>query len=316
MKIRIFLILFAFFIMQSVFGQPPEITYPGNIIVDGYVDDESYGSFDIGFTFKFYGTDYTQFYINSNGQLLFGEGSFESTEVSIPDAAAPNNFIAPFWDDLVVDSYGNILYTTIGAAPNRKLMIQYRNMGFYPYPATLGTFQVILYETSNIIQIQYRLIVLPSSERGCGSSATIGIENSTGTAGVQYAFHNSTAVSSELAISFTPIDGSFYSMNSNAVYDGIYLTTNLLLPEPGITNLIAPPQDAVIGSNNTFEWGTASYASSYTLYIGTDPDLLGASSYPAGSNTTYDITGLTLDETYYWGVFAANATGTTWCEIQ
>ena len=51
-------------------------------------------------------------------------------------------------------------------------------------------------------------------------------------------------------------------------------------------------------------------------YVGTDPELIGASSYPVGSNLSHSLTGLTIDATYYWGVFAQNTTGTTWCEIK
>ncbi|MCX6254982.1 MAG: MBG domain-containing protein [Bacteroidia bacterium] len=94
------------------------------------------------------------------------------------------------------------------------------------------------------------------------------------------------------------------------------LTTNLTLPEPGIPLLLSPPQDAVIGSDYSFEWAESAHAASYTLLISHFSDLGGATSYSAGSNLTYDITGLTLDATYYWGVFATNATGTTWCEIE
>lgn len=316
MKSRFLNILAFILICTGAQAQPPETNYLGNVVVSEYIDDGSYGPYNIGFTFSYWGTNYTQFYINSNGQVLFGSGSLESAEAAIPDAAAPNNFIAAFWDDLVVDSYGKILYTTIGASPNRKLVVQFTNMGFYEYPSTLGTFQVILHETSNIIQLQYRLIVLPNSERCRGGSATIGLENASGTAGVQYAYQNPTALSSADAISFTPVAGPSYTINPAAVYDGVYLTVNLFLPEPGITNLIAPPQDAVIGSDYSFEWGASAYAASYKLYISTDPELIGATTYTAEANLSYDITGLTLDETYYWGVFASNATGITWCEIK
>ncbi|MCU0473288.1 MAG: gliding motility-associated C-terminal domain-containing protein, partial [Bacteroidales bacterium] len=54
----------------------------------------------------------------------------------------------------------------------------------------------------------------------------------------------------------------------------------------------------------------------YTLKISTNPNLSGATNYNTGSNLSYDVTGLTLGATYYWGVFATNATGTTWCEIR
>jgi gliding motility-associated-like protein len=316
MKNRIISILVLIILSCRVIAQPTETIYPGNIIVSGFVDDASYGPFNIGFNFNFFGNTYNQFYVNSNGQVLFGAGSFESADVSIPTATLPNNFIAPFWDDLVVDSYGKILYTTIGAAPNRKLIVQFTNMGFFPFPATLGTFSVLLYESSNIVQVQYKLLVLTYSIKAHGSTASIGLENNTGTSGIQYAFHNPTAVNSEQAISFSPIAGPSYSVNSNAIYDGVFLTTNLTLPDPGITNLINPPNDAVIGSSFNFEWESSPNAASYTLYVGTHPELVGATTYNAGANLNYNVTGLLPGNTYYWAVFSKNATATTWCEIK
>ena len=297
-------------------AQPPETTYPGTVIASGYIDDASYGPFNIGFTFNYYGNNYTQFYVNSNGMILFGTGSSESGSVTIPDAALPNNYIAPFWDDLVEDPSGRIMYNTtaIGAAPNRKLVVQFTNMGFYaPPPAILGTFQVILYESSNKIQVQYRLLCDNTNTRTHGGSATIGLENSTGTAGTLYAFHNSTAVNTEQAISFTP-SGPNYIIDNDAIYDGIYLTSNFILPEPGITNQISPAQNAVIGSSQTFNWGAASYATSYTLKISQSSDLGGATTYST-SELSKLVSGLSLDTAYYWSVSSVNATGTTWGQI-
>jgi len=223
--------------------------------------------------------------------------------------------IAAFWDDLVIDPSGNILYTTIGAAPNRKLIVQFRNIGFYSGPVYVGTFSVILYETSNKIQVQYRVIILPSVPLSHGESATIGIENYDGTAGVQYAYHNGAAANTGKAISFTP-SGASYTMNDNALYDGVYLTTNITLPDPGITALTSPTENAIIGTSHTFEWAPSNYAANYSLRISTNSNLSGATLYDAGSNLSYDISGLTEGVTYYWGVFASNATGTTWCEIR
>lgn len=315
MKLKSILIIILLYISINTFTQPSEITYLGNVARSGFVNNGTYGPFNIGFSFTFFGNTYTQFYVSSNGLVLFGAGSTDGTEDPIPTAATPNNFIAAFWDDLTVDATGNILYTTVGAAPNRKLVIQFRNMGFYPFPPFFGTFSTILYETTNNIQVQFRIIVDKSSSRAHGESAVIGLENSDGTAGVQYAYHNPEAISTGKAIQFTP-SGSTYNINPNAIYDGVYLTRNLSLPEPGITLLTAPGKDAIIGSDYNFEWGASSNASSYILLISNYPDLSEPAVYDPGTSLSYNITGLILDTTYYWGVFSTNTTGTTWCEIE
>jgi len=277
MKYRNLLTVFLILLSLGVAAQPPETIYQGTVIRSGYVDDASYGPLNIGFNFTYFGNSYSQFYVSSNGLVLFTADAANSsgTEAAISNSAAPNNFIAAFWDDLIVDGTGKILYTTIGAAPNRKLIIQSGNMGFYGFPAFMGTFAVILYESSNIIQVQYRLIVDNTSTRGHGGSATIGLENSDGTAGVQYAFHDPAAVTTGKAISYTP-SGSTYNLNADAIYEGIYLTTNLTLPEPGIPVLLSPPQNAVIGSDYTFSWSDAGNAASYALLISNSSDLAGS----------------------------------------
>jgi hypothetical protein len=80
--------------------------------------------------------------------------------------------------------------------------------------------------------------------------------------------------------------------------------------------LLSPPQNSVIGSDYTFSWAAAGNVSLYSLLISSSPDLAGATYYSAGTNTSFDVTGLPLETTLYWGVFAQNATGLTWCEIK
>ena len=80
--------------------------------------------------------------------------------------------------------------------------------------------------------------------------------------------------------------------------------------------MLSPPQNAVISSDYTFSWSDAGNTASYALLISTSSNLSGATYYDAGNNLSFDISGLTLGTTYYWGVYATNATGTTWCEIK
>ena len=312
-KLLIILLLLASTI-ESI-AQPVETVLPGTIIKSFYSNNESFGPFDIGFNFTFYGNVYSQFFVSSNGLVMFGSGSTDNSEDPIPTSGTPNNLIAAFWDDLTISNSGKLLYTTIGAAPNRKLIIQGTNMGFYPSPIFMGTFLVILYEGSNKIQVQYRIIIDSSAPRSYGESATIGIENSDGTEGVQYSWHGSSLISTGQAISYTPA-GSTYTVNSDELYDPIVLTSNITLPEPGIPILTSPPHDAIIGTEYDFSWTASDYAASYTLLISQSSDLGGAVSHDVGLDLSYHVTGLSPDQTYYWGVFATNATGTTWCEIK
>jgi hypothetical protein len=159
MKFRFVLILLLILPGYVLKAQPPETTYPGTIVYEGYYDDRSWGPIHMGFNFMYFDHPYNHFYVTSNGLVIFGSGSNDYTEDPIPSPSTPNNFIAAFWDDVVITPSGKILYTTIGAAPNRKCIIQWTNMGFYSSEVLMGTFSVILYETTNEIRIQYRIIV-------------------------------------------------------------------------------------------------------------------------------------------------------------
>ena len=147
-------------------------------------DDSTSGALALGFEFEFYGQRYSQIYVNSNGMVLFGKGSSAYSNAAIPSAAEPNNYIAPLWDDLVPGA-GGVYLATFGVAPERYAVVEWHNV------RTFGgnqdqTFEVVLYEGSNVVALQYLDV---NGERGAGSSATVGIENAAGTAGVQYLYN-------------------------------------------------------------------------------------------------------------------------------
>ncbi len=293
MRSRFILTLGILVFALKVVAQPSETIIEGTVIATGFkqnIQPANDGPFPIGFDFTFFGITYTQFYVSANGLVMFTDpDGFFDTAVTIPDITSPNNYIAPFWDNLsILNTDSKILYRTINVAPNRKCIIQFKNMGFDPVISPFGTFIVILYEGSNSIQIQYRLIVDAYSPVSHGANATIGLENSDGSDGYLYAFHDGAAVSTEDAISFT-WNGSAYTADSNVLYDGVYLTSNEDLPDPGIATLVNPPTDAVLGASQTFEWSAAANASMYFLAIDNNSSLATATYYYPGSNLTYPI---------------------------
>lgn len=171
----------------------------GATTVGGRGDDTLYGPYNVGFTFNFYGTDYTQFYICNNGFVTFSSGNCAWTELTIPTSGAPDNFIAPFWDDLY--TAGTIKYELFGTTPNQYMVISYEQIDHIS--ASGGAdFQVIIYETSNKIQLQYGDVTFGGAPNDSGASAAVGIENSGGTDGLQFSYQ-SASLSANLAIEFT-----------------------------------------------------------------------------------------------------------------
>ncbi len=272
-----------------------------------------YGSFPIGFDFDFFGVTHDVFWVSSNGLVMFGSGSNAFSNVSIPDGGRPDNYIAPFWDDLIIDATGDIMYQTIGTDSNRKLVIQFNNMSFWGADLLLGTFQVILHEGSNNIQIQYRSIVDLSSDRASGGEATVGLENDDGSAGVLCSYNTAGYIYSGRAILFTP-SGPTYIFDDNALYDGVILVD--AIPRPGIPKMVSPAFNSTVSDTVSFQWEAASNASSYYVVISQNPDL----SNPV--HTSADLTGLSYqyilspNQSYYWSTYAKNSDGRiSWSEI-
>jgi len=152
-----------------------DIASTGTIVGTG--DDVVFNGIPIGFTFNYYGTDYTTVNVSTNGFLAFGTSgnSFSNT---CPQPVTINDLqISAFWDDLYVTGPSSLRYETTGSAPNRTFIVQWENVGFCctsPPGGTGLTFQVQLREGSNIIAVMYDDV--EQSSRATGDAATIGID--------------------------------------------------------------------------------------------------------------------------------------------
>ena len=164
-------------------------------------DDVTHGPFNIGFTFAFFGNNFTQFYVGSNGWIGFSAGQTTGyTAQFIPNAGSPKNAILADWEDLLPGS-ANIYYQTLGTAPNRRLVVSFNNVPHYGCRSNLHTFQFVLYETTNVIDINTVRKPL------CGSNnATQGLVNSAGTTVVPVDGRNASQWSVNVAETkrFTP----------------------------------------------------------------------------------------------------------------
>nr|MDA3816651.1 choice-of-anchor D domain-containing protein [Prolixibacteraceae bacterium] len=161
--------------------------------VTGLGDDNYVGSFPIGFNFPFYENTYSQFYITSNGLIMFGNPSSSLSNQPIPVAEEPNDFIAWCWDDLY--SRGTVHYQNA----NDQLVIQFTGYGEYGNTSTSITAQVIL-SLSGKIKIQYLNTTGGFNTTGC----TVGIENAAGDDGLQVAF-NTGYIEDNLALEFSSV---------------------------------------------------------------------------------------------------------------
>ena len=158
-----------------------DISADGDVVSTG---DDVVTTVDLPFGFSFYGENYSSVGIGSNGYLIFDATTVAISNASIPTSAAPNNIIAPFWDDLNPSEAGaGTIYTRYDEAENR-FIVQYEGVEKFNTSETY-TFQVILYADGSML-FQYESMDV-------GNSATIGVENADGSDGLQVAFNSAYA---------------------------------------------------------------------------------------------------------------------------
>jgi len=157
-------------------------------------DDAVQGGINIGFPFNFFGINYNTFGISTNGNIQLGDGSgtannpFYSSSFSpttTPNNFGPNAYIGAPWSDYNTNYPGSpntITYGIRGTAPNRQLVVSYNGVGSYPFGSNAQvTTQVILYETTNIIEVH--VFNYLNGTTTFPNTKSIAIENATGTVG-------------------------------------------------------------------------------------------------------------------------------------
>ena len=168
--------------------------------------DDGYLSVSLPFNFIFNGQTKTNVLISANGYLTFGNIGYAYSNVSIPALISPNDFIAPFWDDLNPGAGGGIFYATFGSAPNRRFVVEWNSVPRFspnpPYGEGALTFEAVLAEGSNDILFQYQTLTGPNAT---GESATVGIEYSTGASGALYAYNTPGSLQEGMAIQLSPV---------------------------------------------------------------------------------------------------------------
>ncbi len=155
----------------------PNDPYSGVMNVLTLANDELSAAVPLDFSFDFYGTNYTEVFVSSNGFITFSNDGNNGccNGGLLPDAATPNNLIAFAWNDLDPSLGGTIAYTTIGTAPNRVFVLDFTDIQHTGATGDAVNVQLKLYETSNLIEVHSTLNTTD------GSDMTMGIENATGT---------------------------------------------------------------------------------------------------------------------------------------
>ena len=117
----------------------------------------------MGFTFNFFGIPYSQCVIGANGTIGFDtslSGGYDPWPISAALLGNPSkyNSICGPWCDMDMfftgpTADGEITYFTYGTAPNRQFVVNYCHNSMYECPAQHTTSQMILYESTNVIEV-------------------------------------------------------------------------------------------------------------------------------------------------------------------
>jgi hypothetical protein len=167
----------------SSIGTP--ITWPSD------EDDGTSMGNPIGFSFPFYGNNYTTMNICTNGFISFTSASQTYSNVGIPSSEDPNNMLAVYWDDLNFEPRGACYRYTNNID---TCIVSYVGVPHYSDDG-LFTFQVIMLASGKIVYQYLEATGIDINQE------TIGIENSTGTDGLQVCY-NAAYVHAGLAIEF------------------------------------------------------------------------------------------------------------------
>ncbi|MBU1935762.1 T9SS type A sorting domain-containing protein [bacterium] len=227
--------------------------------ITGVGDDSNLGPFPIGFSFEFFGEQYTSFRFASNGFITFESTSGDFTnDCPLPTPAEPNGALYALWDDLDPSSGGTCWYrpTPLG------LVVEWKDVPYVSLEGT-ATFEIILFRYGGV-RFQYQTV-------DHFESATVGVENQDGTDATVYCCNGSG--------DFCPRDGGCICYNcwTPGIVEGYtrQYPTNQIIPgvkvevvstglwtysnEEGYYSIIAPCGTETVSASKDF-YCTLEYA--------------------------------------------------------
>ena len=257
-------------------------------LISGTGDSKASAVTNIGFTFNFAGTDYTQFSVNSDGNLRFGPTVTGTSGYSTPFSSSYANTNNPKinmmgCDGFITDS-GYVYHEVIGTAPDRVCVIEFATSTYNTVSRpSLLRWQVQLFEGSNNIQIVYYSAmppILPNVARQPGmcvnSTDIILIDN----------YHNAAHYTTGQSTNSCPIT-TWPDVNR------YYLFTISDCPTPGNFNA------ATLGSTSVdLTWTSATGGTDFVLQYKTPTTDWSNATTENAYDTTYNLTGLTPSTTY------------------
>ncbi len=252
--------------------------------------NDAYTTINIPFTFKYFCNNYSSFILADNGNIQFSSAYSTYLNHVIPGNVLPNNIIAFAFSDLNNPVSGSITYQTMGTIPYRYFVLNFNNVAVFD---TTGiTTQVILYETTNLIEIHETTV--PSH------NYTQGIQDNTGAGYTPTGRNDLTWSATNDAYQFTSCPT--YSWSPGATLNDSTSATPLASPTVTTTYTV------------TLNPGSACTKTSSVTVIVTNPlgaiqPIVGDSILCAWTNTSFKIPAITNATSYVWD--NSNLSGST-----
>ena len=126
-------------------------------------------------SFTWYGVDYTDVRVSADGAIRFGSGGDIGVGGCLPDGAGDAPDVAVYWDDLDLDTGGEVLHWEDTAAG--RFIVSWEGV-----PSAIGgegAFQVHLYDTG-AVEIHHADTGFGDAAYDFGASAAVGIQNASG----------------------------------------------------------------------------------------------------------------------------------------
>jgi len=142
----------------------------------------------IPFDFCFFGNNYNQIVVGANGVVSFNISNANGACAWFFTNTIPNttgvpyrNAISGAYHDIDPSVGGSVKYSILGSYPCRTFVVNYYNVPHYWCSNITTTQQIILYETTNVIEVYVQN--KPTCNSWNGGRAVIGIQNINGTIG-------------------------------------------------------------------------------------------------------------------------------------
>lgn len=264
----------------------------------------------IGFDFYFRGVRQTQFSVNANGLLQFGSLAQTGSPYT-PLAQANKPLLTPYGASLRLHATGKVHSRLFGSAPNRMLVVEWRNLQSIPVPGGDAelTFQAQIFETTGVIRFVYGGMTLAASVAADPNTRSPHIGFSTsdlaGTVGSVAApqaggpSYNGSSASPQFN---SYVAGPLTVLDSAA--DGSRRTMTFTPPVP------TPPTglsfSAVTLSGMTLNWADAPDEQGYALYLSTDGVNYAFFDAVGENATSYTTSELSTSTTYHWRVYSVS----------